>query len=106
VQWADVFTRKQYADILLDSLKFCQKNKGLRVHAWCIMPNHVHFILSASSKPTLSDILRDLKKFSSSEIIKAIKANANESRQSWMLYIFKSAVSKTVAITIINLATG
>lgn len=91
VQWVDVFTRKEYADILVESFKYCQQNKGLKIHAWCIMPNHVHLIVSSAGESILSDILRDLKKFSSAEIIKAIKANAKESRQSWMLWIFKSA---------------
>ena len=40
----DVFTRKRYVEILVDSLKFCQANKGLRIHAWCIMSNHVHLV--------------------------------------------------------------
>ena len=30
-QWADVFTRREYADILLDSIRFCQQRKGLLV---------------------------------------------------------------------------
>jgi len=29
VQWVDVFTRKEYRDILLNSLGFCQEAKGL-----------------------------------------------------------------------------
>ncbi len=37
VQWVDVFTRATYVDILLDSLRYCQQEKGLRIHAWCIM---------------------------------------------------------------------
>jgi putative transposase len=44
VDWVDVFTRKEYRDILLDSIRFCQKEKSLLVHAWCIMSHHVHFI--------------------------------------------------------------
>jgi putative transposase len=31
VKWVDVFTRKIYRDILIDSLLFCQKNKGLEI---------------------------------------------------------------------------
>ena len=27
----DVFTRKEYVDILLESLRFCQKEKGLKI---------------------------------------------------------------------------
>ena len=30
----DVFTRSTYIDILLESLRYCQKEKGLRIHAW------------------------------------------------------------------------
>jgi REP element-mobilizing transposase RayT len=91
VEWVDVFTRQQYADIVLDSLRFCQQNKGLVLHAWCIMSNHVHFIISRNGEDSLSDIVRDFKKFTSTSIIKAIKENAQESRQKWMLWIFSSA---------------
>ena len=31
IQWLDVFIRKAYKDILLESLRYCQKNKGLEV---------------------------------------------------------------------------
>ncbi len=74
VQWVDAFTRKRYVDIVLESIRYCQKEKGLRIHAWCIMSNHVHLIASTlHPKPTLSDILRDLKKFTSNKILEAIQ---------------------------------
>ena len=44
VEWVDVFTRKGYKDIVIDSLRHCQEQKGLNIHAWVIMSNHVHFI--------------------------------------------------------------
>ena len=62
VYWIDVFSRKQYRDIVVDSLRYCQQNKGLILHAWVIMSNHVHFIISAQDDSKLSDILRDFKK--------------------------------------------
>ena len=46
VEWVDVFTRKEYRDIVLESIKFCQKEKGLLLHSWCIMSNHLHLIIS------------------------------------------------------------
>ena len=94
VQWVDVFSRKEYADILVESLKHCQKEKGLKIHAWCIMSNHVHLIASATEPNKLSDILRDLKKFTSTNTIRAILENDKESRKSWMLWIFKDAGEK------------
>ena len=90
VEWVDAFTRKSYRDILLDSIRHCQKEKGLILHAWCVMSNHIHLIASAVDN-NLSDILRDFKKFTSKEIIKAISDNEQESRREWMLEIFRKA---------------
>lgn len=36
-QWVDVFNRREYADIIINSLKYCQKEKGLIIYAWVIM---------------------------------------------------------------------
>lgn len=88
VEWVDVFTRKEYRDILLDSLRFCQAEKGMQLHSWCIMSNHVHLIVSARDN-NVSELLRDFKKFTSRQLIKAIENNDEESRRKWMLDIFK-----------------
>ena len=90
VQWIDVFTRSDYVNIVIDSLAYCQKEKGLLVHAYCIMTNHLHLIISSPSH-NLSDIIRDFKKFTSAKILKAIEENNKESRKNWMLWIFKKA---------------
>jgi len=87
-EWIDVFSRKLYRDIVLDSIRHCQAEKGLLLHAWCIMSNHLHLVASAKNHD-LSDILRDFKKFTSKQIVKAISTNEHESRKSWMLKIFK-----------------
>lgn len=85
-QWADVFTRPIYVDILLDSLTHCQKEKGLKIYAWVVMSNHCHLIVS-SKNDNLSDIIRDFKKFTSKAIFKAIEENPHESRKSWLLKV-------------------
>ena len=90
VQWVDVFSRHCYVQTVLDSLQFCIKEKKLNLHAWCLMSNHIHLIIS-SPKGNLSDILRDFKKFTSATIIKQIENNTEESRKKWMLWIFKKA---------------
>ena len=46
IGWVNVFTKDPYRILVLDSLRYCQTNKGLVVHAWVIMSNHVHFIIS------------------------------------------------------------
>jgi putative transposase len=93
VEWVDAFTRSAYCDIVVNSLKYCIDNKGLVLHAWVIMPSHIHLIISRKGLDSLSDIMRDFKKFTSSEIIEAIQTNP-ESRRNWMLWIFKSAAEK------------
>jgi putative transposase len=90
VHWVDVFTRKAYCDIVTESIQYCQAQKGLIVHAWCIMSNHLHLIISTAQNNT-SDVLRDFKKFTSKQVIKAIENNVQESRREWMLAIFKKA---------------
>ncbi|MCZ2471903.1 transposase [Aquirufa ecclesiirivi] len=86
-QWVDIFTRKLYVDILLESLRYCQQKKGLKIHAWVVMSNHIHLIVSSESE-NLSNIIRDFKKFTSKQIFKAIKSNPEESRKNWLLWLF------------------
>lgn len=70
VGWIDVFTRRIYSDLLLESLTYCRKEKGLNLHAWVIMSNHVHLIVSSRDGYLLPNIMRDLKKYSSFRIVK------------------------------------
>lgn len=88
VQWVDVFTRREYCDIICDSLAYCQREKGLQLSAWCLMTNHLHLICSS---PTLSNVMRDFKKHTSRLLLEAIKQNPQESRKDWLLWLFRSA---------------
>ena len=47
VGWVDLFIRNSYRDCILDSFTYCNKNKGLRIHAYVIMTSHIHLIASA-----------------------------------------------------------
>ena len=94
VYWLDIFIRDAYRNIFYESLEFCQKNKGLNVHAYCIMSSHVHLIISASGTNSLSEIVRDLKSFTSRHIRKALEADTTESRKEWILWLMKRAGSK------------
>ena len=87
VGWVDVFSREYYKEILVNSLKYCQEEKGLVLHAWVIMTNHVHLIMSSQTNK-IEDIVRDFKKYTSKQIITAIQENNSESRKEWMLNIF------------------
>jgi REP element-mobilizing transposase RayT len=91
VNWIDVFSREAYTQILVESLQYCIDNKGLPLHAWVIMSNHIHLIASAKQGYQLVNIIRDFKKFTSRNIIDAISSNIQESRKGWMIWMFKRA---------------
>ena len=76
---------------MIESFIYCQKEKGLVIHAYVIMTNHIHMIISRKGTNELSAILRDLKKFTSFKIIGAIMANDQESRKNWMLKMFEES---------------
>ena len=91
VDWVDIFTRPAYKHIILDSLTFCQQEKGLIIYAWVLMSNHIHAIVGSTGENKVSDIWRDFKKFTSKEIIDTLKKDPQESRQEWMLNRFEYA---------------
>jgi len=89
VSWADVFSRKIYRDIIVDSLIYCQQEKGLVVNAYVVMSNHLHLVCYAKEPNLLSNVIRDFKKFTSKRIIQEIETNHSESRREWLLRLFK-----------------
>lgn len=95
VGWLDVFVRNEYKDIFLESVRFCQQNKGLEIHAWCIMSSHVHLVFRSidGQKPEL--LIGDLKRFTSRAIVQAIKENPTESRKEFLLNFFLRESSKS-----------
>ena len=90
VGWIDVFSRECYKEIFVNSLKYCQEHKGLKLHAWVIMTNHVHMILSSDTNK-IENLVRDIKKYSGKQIIEAIQKSKTESRKEWMLNLFNYA---------------
>jgi REP element-mobilizing transposase RayT len=89
VDWVDIFSRKIYKDIIIDSLDFCRKSKGLKIWAYVIMTNHIHCMLSASNND-LSNVVRDFKRYTAVKILDTIRT-IPESRRDWMLKRFEFA---------------
>ena len=95
VFWIDLFTRKELKHVIVESLRYCQKE--LIVHAWCLMPSHLHMIVSSETSD-LSSIFADFKKFTAKEIVKTIKT-MNESRSEWLLRAFENAGKKITRVS-------
>lgn len=91
VDWVDIFTRPVYKHIIINSLKYCQQNKGLIIYAWVLMSNHLHAIAGSAGENKVSDIWRDFKKFTSKEILNTLLNLPTESRRDWMLNRFEYA---------------
>lgn len=62
-------SRPDIADIMLQAL-LCFNGQRYQLHAWTVMPNHVHTLLTPKSGDSLSQILHSWKSFT------ANKANA------------------------------
>jgi putative transposase len=93
VGWMDLFIRKEYKDILLNSFQYCIDHKGLELYAYCIMTSHVHLIIGSHKEP-MANIMRDLKRHTSEQLQKAIERNPGESRKEWMLQLMQEAGSQ------------
>lgn len=88
IDWVDVFIRKRYKDIIIESLAYCQANKGLLVFGYVIMSSHLHLIVRATNDNKLSDVLRDFKKYTAKQLLHEIEHGGYESRREWLLHRF------------------
>ena len=70
VDWQPVFSKRDAFEAVVDSFRHCQTHKGLRLHAFVIMPTHGHLIASAPEGGRFSDLMRDMRSFTSHEIVK------------------------------------
>ncbi|MBX9784822.1 MAG: transposase [Chitinophagaceae bacterium] len=73
----------------MDSFRFCQKNQGLQIHVWVLMPNHFHMICSFVNNHDPGMVLKNIKSFTAIKIIDAIINNPQESRKEFMLDVFE-----------------
>jgi REP element-mobilizing transposase RayT len=88
VDWVDVFIQEKYKQIVIDSLKYCQQQKGLEIYAWCLMTNHLHLMAKATGEQSLPEVIRDFKKFTAKAICKEMMDSPG-SRSKWMLTRFE-----------------
>jgi putative transposase len=78
VDWLPVFISERYCQVIVESLSYCRQEKGLLVHAYVIMPTHVHSILSVVDGGDLSDVIRDARKFTAKRIVQLLLQDGNK----------------------------
>ena len=80
VDWLPVFIDPEPIETIINSLRFCYANKHLRIHAYVIMPNHIHLIVSDAdyNNERLGKTLTDFRKFTGNGLADYIDANLSE----------------------------
>jgi len=66
VAWLPVFSYPDYANIILDSWRFLQRERSIVILAWVILENHLHWIATG---PQLAKRVGEFKSFTAKEII-------------------------------------
>ncbi len=70
VAWLPVFTHPPFVDVVLDSWRFLQRERGIDIFAYVILENHLHWIASAKSSPEdLADQVGRFKSFTARRIV-------------------------------------
>ena len=63
-----LFTRPECCRIILESLEFYCKEYQAAIISYCIMPDHIHFVVFFEGPSRCSDFVRDFKKYTSSRL--------------------------------------
>ncbi len=117
VNWEPVFALgDDYNDIIINSLKHLLNEHKSELVSYVIMPTHLHLIPFMKSGESISDFMRDLKKFTSTkirqllekdgriDIVEMLKMNAkgykNQRFKLWMdrfddVFIYSEKVLRT-----------
>jgi REP element-mobilizing transposase RayT len=70
-RWYYLFDRYNRWQILADSLRYCQENKGLELNGYVFMLNHIHLIVTSED---MAGFLRDFKRFTSVKLKENLEA--------------------------------
>jgi REP element-mobilizing transposase RayT len=70
VSWLPVFTRPETVNIVFDSWRFLQRERGFQLFGYVILENHLHLIASSSD---LSKDMKDFKSFTARQIIELLR---------------------------------
>ncbi len=63
-----ILVKNDYKDIIINSFRFLVSDKRIKIHAFVIMPNHIHIVWSILSPHILSEIQRDFLKYTAQQL--------------------------------------
>ncbi len=87
-EFAHVFTEDRYCDILVRNISHYQEKYRFKILGYVIMPSHFHWIVEVQPEiGTISDVMRDLKKYSAWDLMDALEKNGRKD----LIGLFKGA---------------
>ncbi len=75
VGWLPVFTRRETVDVVYDSWRYLQRERGFQIFGYVILENHLHLI---ASSPALAAAVKDSKSFTARQIIDLLERRSAE----------------------------
>ena len=77
VKHVHLFQRDVIKRIIVDSLHHLRTTGKMKLFVFVVMPNHIHLIALFNKEHTLSDVMRDFKKFTARQIYRHYQAEGN-----------------------------
>ena len=63
-----VLTIPNIPEILIWNLEFYRSKYSFKINGYVLMPNHIHLLIHVKKTTSISDIMRDFKKYTSVEV--------------------------------------
>jgi len=70
VGWIAVFTRRETVELIYDSWRFLQRERGFQLFGYVILENHLHLIAKADE---LSDVMQSFKSYTAKRFIELLE---------------------------------
>jgi len=70
--WIPIFTSKESVEIILNCLKFLQKEQRLKLYSYVILKNHLHMVIQSDD---LQKSMESFKKFTAVQVLKLLHEN-------------------------------
>ncbi len=72
IEWANLFKKQVYAQIVLDLLAYLRLQKLMKLYAFVLIPSHLHAILKPESIQ-INELLQKFGSFTAHKILKQLK---------------------------------
>jgi REP element-mobilizing transposase RayT len=70
LHWLPLFTRQESVQIIIECLKFLQKNDNLKLYAYVILENHLHMVISSDD---LHKTMQSFKQYTAKQLLELLK---------------------------------